>query len=92
MTRSQMIEKISKEKEMPAAQVETVLDAVCETIIGALARDEKVTIAGFGRFEMRERKTKAYVNPKTRQTSQLAPTKIPGFKASGLMKERAAKQ
>ena len=49
---------------------------------------EKVTIAGFGRFEMRPRKPKAYTNPKTKVSSRLESTSIPGFKASGRFKQK----
>lgn len=91
MTRSELIVKVAHETNMGAAQVETVLDTIVDSIIESLKDGEKVTIAGFGRFEMRDRKTKAYINPKTKQPSQLEPTKIPGFKASGLMKERVSK-
>ena len=51
---------------------------------------DKVTIAGFGRFEMRERQTKNFTNPKTKVTSKLEPTAIPGFKASGRLKEKVS--
>ena len=88
MTRSQMIAKISRQVGIPATQVENVLDAMVDNVIETLKQGEKVTIAGFGRFEMRNRKTKAYTNPKTKESSQLEPTSIPGFKASGLMKQR----
>ena len=90
LPRSQLIAKVAKDLDMPAAQVELVLDAVCGDIIQCLAEGEKVTITGFGRFEMRERKTKAYTNPKTKATSQLPPVSVPGFKASSLMKEKIA--
>ena len=53
-----------------------------------LRADEKVTIAGFGRFEMRPRKPKAYTNPKTKVSSRLESTSIPGFKASGRFKQK----
>lgn len=88
MTRSQLIAKIGRQTGLPVSQVENVLSTMVDNIIEALAQDEKVTIAGFGRFEMRDRKTKAYTNPKTKVSSQLRPTSIPGFKASGLMKQR----
>lgn len=90
MTRSQLIAEAARQTQAPVGQVEAVLDAVCGSIIDTLAAGDKVTIAGFGRFEMRARKTKAYTNPKTKKVSQLAPAAIPGFKASGLMKERTA--
>ena len=73
MTRSQMIETVARKTGFPESQVET---------------DEKVTIAGFGRFEMRPRKPKAYTNPKTKVSSRLESTSIPGFKASGRFKQK----
>lgn len=90
MTRSQLIAHVSKASGVSQPQVENIMDLFVETVVDCLKKGEKVTIAGFGRFEMRERKTKAYTNPKTKEASQLAPTSIPGFKASGLMKNRIA--
>lgn len=90
MTRSQLITKIARQTGLPASQVESVLDTMVDNIIESLHNGDKVTIAGFGRFEMRDRKKKAYTNPKTKVSSELAPTSIPGFKASGLMKDRIA--
>ncbi|MEG0911136.1 MAG: HU family DNA-binding protein [Ruthenibacterium sp.] len=91
MTRSQLIAKVASETKTPAAQIEKIADAIFGSIMDTLANDEKVTIAGFGRFEMRMRKTKAYTNPKTKAVSQLAPSKIPGFKASGILKTKVGK-
>ena len=53
-----------------------------------LKAGDKVTIAGFGRFEMRERQTKNFTNPKTKVSSRLESTSIPGFKASGRFKQK----
>lgn len=91
MTRSQLITKVANDSGLSAAQVEKVMDGIFGTIGDVLREGEKVTIAGFGRFEMRERQTKNFTNPKTKVTSQLKPTAIPGFKASGRLKEKVAK-
>ena len=91
MTRSQLITKVANDSGLSAAQVEKVMDGIFGTIGDVLRDGEKVTIAGFGRFEMRERQTKNFTNPKTKVTSQLQPTAIPGFKASGRLKEKVAK-
>lgn len=88
MTRSQLVARVARQTGLPVPQVENVFACLVNDIIDSLARGEKVTIAGFGRFEMRERKSKSYTNPKTKQRSQLEPTSIPGFKASGIMKKR----
>lgn len=89
MTRSQLITKVANDSGLSAAQVEKVMDGIFGTIGDVLRDGEKVTIAGFGRFEMRERQTKNFTNPKTKVTSQLKPTAIPGFKASGRLKKVA---
>ncbi len=91
MTRSQLITKVANDSGLSAAQVEKVMDGIFGTIGDVLRDGEKVTIAGFGRFEMRERQTKNFTNPKTKVTSQLKPTAIPGFKASGRLKEKVAR-
>ena len=92
MTRSQLVAKVSKDLDIPETQVAQVIEAVCEEVVHCLAHGEKLTISGFGRFEMRERKTKAYTNPKTKAVSQLPPVSVPGFKASSLLKERIAQE
>ena len=77
MTRSQMIETVARKTGFTEAQVETTMDAMFDQIADCLRADEKVTIAGFGRFEMR---------PKV--SSRLESTSIPGFKASGRFKQK----
>ena len=86
MTRSQMIETVARKTGFTEAQVETTMDAMFDQIADCLRADEKVTIAGFGRFEMRPRKPKAYTNPMV--SSRLESTSIPGFKASGRFKQK----
>ncbi|HIY09768.1 MAG TPA: integration host factor subunit beta [Candidatus Anaerofilum excrementigallinarum] len=88
MTRSQLITKVSHDTGLPEAQVELVMNGLFDSIAESLKQGEKVTIAGFGRFEMRARKTKSFTNPKTKVSSQLEPTAIPGFKASGILKSK----
>ena len=91
MTRSQLMTKVANDTGLSAGAVEKVMDGIFGTIGDVLRSGEKVTIAGFGRFEMRERQTKNFTNPKTKVTSQLQPTAIPGFKASGRLKEKVSK-
>ena len=70
MTRSQLITKVANDTNMTSAEVEKVMDGIFGTIGDVLKSGDKVTIAGFGRFEMRERQPKAYTNPKTKVSSQ----------------------
>ena len=81
---------LASRTDVTAAEVEKVMDGIFGTIGDVLKSGDKVTIAGFGRFEMRERQTKNFTNPKTKVTSKLEPTAIPGFKASGRLKEKVS--
>ena len=74
MTRSQMIETVARKTGFTEAQVETTMDAMFDQIADCLRADEKVTIAGFGRFEMRPRKPKAYTNPSSNQMQTAVPS------------------
>ena len=65
MTRSQLITKVANETNLSCSEVEKVMDGIFGTIGDVLKSGDKVTIAGFGRFEMRERQTKNFTNPKT---------------------------
>lgn len=88
MTRSRLVAMLARQSKTSTKKVEEIMDFMVDDIIECLSKGEKVTITGFGRFEMRDRKTKSYTNPKTQHKSQLAPVSIPGFKASGLLKKR----
>ena len=88
MTRSQMITAVAAQTELSADTVEKVMDGVFDTITNCLKQNEKVTIAGFGRFEMRTRKAKEFTNPKTKTCTYLEATSAPGFKASSRMKKK----
>ena len=91
MTKADLTAQVAANTDMTKKDADKAVNAVFEALSRALANGEKVTIAGFGRFEMRERQTKNFTNPKTKVTSQLQPTAIPGFKASGRLKEKVSK-
>ncbi len=88
MTKSQLITKVAIDTGSSENQVEDVLDSILGNITDELQKGNKVTIAGFGRFEMRTRQTRNFTNPKTKTVSQLTPKAAPGFKASGLLKKK----
>lgn len=67
MNKSDLIQKIADRTEIAKAQVEKVINAFTETVVGALKEDEKVTLVGFGTFQVSKRKETTGVNPQTRQ-------------------------
>ena len=53
----------------------------------ALVNGEKVSITGFGTFEVRQRGEKTCINPKTKEKMVCPPSKAPAFKAGKALKE-----
>ncbi len=64
-----------------------VVNAALAVISEALVRGEKVTLTGFGTFEVRERQAREGVNPQTRAKIAIPATKTPGFSASSTLKD-----
>lgn len=68
-------------------QAKQVIEAAIEVITETLCNAEKVTLTGFGTFEVRERQEREGVNPQTRERMTIPATKTPGFSASSTLKE-----
>jgi len=63
------------------------VDAVLAGIREALERGETVNLIGFGSFSVRERAARTGLNPRTKETIQIAATKNPVFKAGKALKD-----
>jgi DNA-binding protein HU-beta len=79
VNKAELIEAISEkigDKRTAALAVEAVLEAVT----GAVAKGEKVALAGFGVFEKIDRKARIGRNPATGATVKIAKTSVPKFR------------
>ena len=56
-------------------------------IAGALARDETVSIAGFGKFTTKRRAARKGRNPRTGEAVVIAASRVPAFKAGKALRE-----
>jgi DNA-binding protein HU-beta len=68
-------------------EAEKALQAVIGAITDALARGEKVSVSGFGTFDVRDRAPKTSINPATGKPINIPAKKVPGFKAGKALKE-----
>lgn len=67
--------------------IEVVVNEVFDTIKNTLASGEKVTIAGFGSFEVTERAERQGRNPKTGEAITIPASKSPKFKSGKVLKD-----
>lgn len=88
MTKAELVDKVAEKKPgLTRKQVEVVVNTVLDGIKDALSREDKVEIRGFGSFRIRFRRAKEGRNPKTGETVQVPPKKVPFFKAGKEMRE-----
>lgn len=92
MNKADLIDAIAKKAEMTKKDAGVALDAIIESISASLAKGEKVTLVGFGTFDVRERKARTGVNPRTKAKIKIPASKAPVFKAGKELKEKVAKK
>tara|TARA_X000000368_G_C22582770_1_gene515842 strand:- start:221 stop:514 length:294 start_codon:yes stop_codon:yes gene_type:complete len=75
----------SLKKEFPnlsKSEITKAVDAILESILEAVALDEKVEIRGFGTFSKKFIRPRKFINPKTKKISYLGETATMHFKPS----------
>ncbi len=65
---------------------EKVIDAFITTVQESLVDGKKITLAGFGTLEVKQKSERMGVNPKTKKPMKIAATKAPAFKISKTLK------
>lgn len=83
------IEK-SLKKEFPAlskSEIANALNIILESIIEAVALDDKVEIRGFGTFSKKYIRPRKFTNPKTKKVSFIGETSTMHFKTSRSLKK-----
>jgi DNA-binding protein HU-beta len=88
--KSDLVEAIAKEAGLSKADAARALDAAIGAIKTALKRGGKVTLVGFGTFEVRRRKRRKGVNPRTGEPLTIPATKVPAFRAGRALKNLVA--
>ena len=86
MNKAELIAKIS-EAGLKKADAEKAFNATIDAITGALKAGDKVSIMGFGSFEVRERAARTGRNPQTKAEIKIPASKSPVFKAGKAFKD-----
>jgi len=81
MNKEELVEHVAAATGETKKQVTVLLDAVLATIGQALQREEKVTLVGFGTFQVRRRAERDGRNPRTGAKIRIPPRKVPAFTA-----------
>lgn len=87
MNKSELISAIGNRTLKKDAEIKVVLDAAVTIITEQLAAGEKITLPGFGTFDVKERAATTARNPRTGETVEVPAKKAPGFKAGKALKD-----
>ena len=80
MTKADLINIIADKAQITRVKAETVVNTIFETMIGALIRDDRIEIRGFGSFVNREYEAYQGRNPRTGEIIEVGQKKLPFFK------------
>ena len=87
MNKSELISSVSKKTGLTKKQSAEVVEAFVETVQETLKEGEKVSIVGFGTFEVRDRAARTGINPQTKEKIEIPASKAPAFKAGKALKD-----
>ncbi|MBA7501037.1 MAG: DNA-binding protein [Clostridia bacterium] len=87
MNKAELVSEVSDETGISKRTAKNILDAITKTITGTLSQSEKVTLIGFGTFQVRQRKERKGVNPQTKEALTIPAKKVLKFKAGKELRE-----
>ena len=90
MNKAELINAAADKAGLSKKDTETAVNAMIDVITKALADGDKVQLVGFGSFEVRSRAARVGRNPKTKETINIAASKVPAFKAGKALKDIVA--
>ena len=76
MNKTELISAVAKKAGMTQAESKKAVDALFETISDQLTAGDK----GFGTFSITEKAARAGINPRTKETIEIAARKVVKFK------------
>ncbi len=87
MNKVELVSALADRTGLTKRDADRVVDAFCDVIEEALARGDKVSLVGFGTFEVRERQPRMGRNPQTGEQLQIPAARVPAFRAGKALKE-----
>lgn len=87
MKKNDLVAAIAAKENCPKKEADKALNLVLDAITDALVAGEKVSITGFGTFEVRDRPAKKCKNPRTGAEMMTKPCKALVFKSGKTLKD-----
>lgn len=86
MQKTELITQVAKASGLTQKQAGDAVNAALDAITAALKAGDKVTLTGFGTFQVRETAARTGVNPRTKQKLNIPAGKRASFTAGAVLK------
>ncbi|MGA9530508.1 MAG: HU family DNA-binding protein [Candidatus Babeliales bacterium] len=87
MNKSDLVDSISEETTISKKDVTRMLDSFLRIVARTLKKGHKVSIAGFGSFNISRRAERRGINPATKERIDLPAVTVPRFKAGKYLRD-----
>jgi len=87
MNKQELVGSVAEKADLTKKDAEKAINAVVESIKAALNKGDKVSLVGFGTFEVRTRAARSGRNPQTGATINVPAGKVPAFKPGKELKD-----
>jgi integration host factor subunit beta len=87
MNKIDIVNALAEKASLNQKIAKIVVDAILDSIKGAIVEGERVEIRGFGSFSLRDYKAYKGRNPKNGEVVLVPPKKLPYFKVGKELKE-----
>ena len=91
MNKAELIAAVAEVAGLSKKDSEKAVNATFDAITAALEAGEKVSLVGFGAFDVKERAARMGRNPRTKEEVEIPATRVPLFKAGKALKDAVAK-
>ncbi|HBK29075.1 MAG TPA: DNA-binding protein [Parabacteroides sp.] len=80
MNKTELISAVAKKAGMTQVESKKAVEALFETISEQLKAGDKISVLGFGTFSVSEKAARTGINPRTKETIEIAARKVVKFK------------
>lgn len=86
--KAQLAAHLAKQLNLPEARSKVFVDALLQEMQDILVNGHCLKIAGFGTFQLRDKKARPGRNPKTGQQAEVSARRVVTFRLSPKLKEK----
>jgi DNA-binding protein HU-beta len=90
MTKAELVDAVAKSAGLTKASADKAVGSFINAVSAALKKGERVTLVGFGSFEVSSRKARVGRNPQTGKEIKIAAAKVPKFRPGKALKSAVA--